>query len=216
MGIEPIAPLAREGPLDLKSRPVTRPVSLPPQIIYASAGTRQQKLLCEQLLLTGYRQVLDASAKMTPVAMVDVDAKTGAGKGPPSAPETEAERRSCDVGGEEKAAEAAFGKADVGHELEEPSACGGEDAGFANHAAELDVDVVAAGEDRQAEGGDQTAVFADADVKPGGGAVDDEGLGVVGGDEGFVGHEGDIGKLGECGPVLQGVFGKRLLDAGDG
>src|SRR5262245_17151415 len=37
MGIEPIVPLQGEEPLDLKSRPVTRPVSLPRNIVALAA-----------------------------------------------------------------------------------------------------------------------------------------------------------------------------------
>src|SRR5712671_6503482 len=64
------------------------------------------------------------------LALVDIDAETGAGHGFPAAGPTEAERARGDIVCEQELAEAAFGEGDVGDELKEPATGGGEDAGF--------------------------------------------------------------------------------------
>ncbi len=75
---------------------------------------------------------------------------------------------------------------------------------------------MAAGRGGETHGWDETAVLADADVEPGGAVMDDEGFGVIGGNEGFVGHKGETGACGEVAPDGGIAFGEGLFDAGDG
>ncbi len=114
---------------------------------------------------------------------VDGDAEAIAGEGSPSAGKAEPDRTRRDVVGQEETAEAAFGESDIRDKLEKPAAGGGEEARFADHAAELAGDAVLSGGHGQPQGGDQSAVLGDADVEPRGRAVDDQVFGVVEGHE---------------------------------